>query len=154
MTAAARVTTASKPRRRRSLELARGLAFIHANGVIHRDLKPANLLVSKDCHLCITDFGLSRAHCDFGSDPGAGGAPLDVGDGVEVERRARERASAAEGGGANIAEMTRHVVTRWYNRLRFASGWLVSQFLPSGVRRPAPDATRTISTTAGIARPS
>jgi serine/threonine protein kinase len=41
-------------------QLLRGLRFTHNNGIIHRDLKPANLLVSKDCSLCISDFGLSR----------------------------------------------------------------------------------------------
>lgn len=41
-------------------QLLRGLRFAHNNGIIHRDLKPANLLVTKDCRLRISDFGLSR----------------------------------------------------------------------------------------------
>lgn len=69
-------------------QLLRGLRFAHNYGVIHRDLKPANLLVTKNCDLCISDFGLARQM------PGAPGAPPIV------------------GGGA--ATMTEHVVTRWY----------------------------------------
>ena len=41
-------------------QLLRGLDFAHQYGVIHRDLKPANLLVTKNCDLCISDFGLAR----------------------------------------------------------------------------------------------
>jgi serine/threonine protein kinase len=41
-------------------QLLRGLRFAHNYGVIHRDLKPANLLVTKNCDLCISDFGLAR----------------------------------------------------------------------------------------------
>ena len=33
---------------------------MHEVGIFHRDLKPGNLLVSKDCRLRITDFGLAR----------------------------------------------------------------------------------------------
>ncbi len=41
-------------------QLLRGLRFSHSYGIIHRDLKPANLLVTKNCDLCISDFGLAR----------------------------------------------------------------------------------------------
>jgi serine/threonine protein kinase len=45
-------------------QLLRGLRFAHHYGVIHRDLKPANLLVTKNCDLCISDFGLARQMLD------------------------------------------------------------------------------------------
>lgn len=42
-------------------EIADALGFIHAQGVIYRDLKPENCLISADGHICLTDFGLSKA---------------------------------------------------------------------------------------------
>lgn len=38
-----------------------GVFFLHLNGIIHRDLKPENLLICKDGHLVISDFGLAHA---------------------------------------------------------------------------------------------
>ncbi len=35
------------------------LEFAHANGVLHLDLKPANILVSRDGHVKVADFGVS-----------------------------------------------------------------------------------------------
>jgi serine/threonine protein kinase len=37
-----------------------GLYYLHSHRVIHRDIKPANLLIDRDGHLKICDFGLSR----------------------------------------------------------------------------------------------
>ncbi|EGB05228.1 hypothetical protein AURANDRAFT_31212, partial [Aureococcus anophagefferens] len=69
-------------------QLVRGVIYIHAQGIIHRDLKPGNLLVTRNCELRITDFGL-----------------------------ARQQSAALKGGkddSFDICPMTQHVVTRWY----------------------------------------
>jgi serine/threonine protein kinase len=42
-----------------TLEVARGLEAIHAEGTLHRDLKPQNLLVGRRGEVKITDFGLA-----------------------------------------------------------------------------------------------
>ncbi|XP_066356219.1 probable serine/threonine protein kinase IRE isoform X2 [Miscanthus floridulus] len=41
-------------------ELVLALEYLHSMSVIHRDLKPDNLLISRDGHIKLTDFGLSR----------------------------------------------------------------------------------------------
>ena len=67
-------------------QLLRGVHYLHKHNVIHRDLKPGNLLVTRNCELRITDFGLARLK------------PTREGEGGEEIEEA----------------MTEHVVTRWY----------------------------------------
>ena len=38
-------------------ELGEALAYLHSHKIVHRDLKPENLIVTKDGHLKIIDFG-------------------------------------------------------------------------------------------------
>ncbi|XP_020221346.1 serine/threonine/tyrosine-protein kinase HT1 [Cajanus cajan] len=56
-----------------ALDIARGMEYIHSQGVIHRDLKPENVLLDEDHHLKIADFGIAceEASCDLlADDPG------------------------------------------------------------------------------------
>lgn len=73
-----------------------GAQTLHENGVLHRDLKPGNILVSKNCDVKITDFGLSRyiPHSDRAASPTG-----------QDGRHPIEKAQAL---------MTEYVVTRWY----------------------------------------
>ncbi|ETV95686.1 CMGC/MAPK protein kinase [Aphanomyces invadans] len=71
-------------------QLLSGAKALHENGVLHRDLKPGNILISKNCDVKITDFGLSR-YVPHG------------------------RTSVQQALGKHPSQlMTEYVVTRWY----------------------------------------
>ncbi|KAJ7478681.1 kinase-like domain-containing protein, partial [Mycena galericulata] len=42
-----------------------GLKHLHQLRIIHRDIKPANILISKDGHCVIADYGLSYFKQNF-----------------------------------------------------------------------------------------
>ena len=49
------------------IQVARGLAFAHAKGIVHRDIKPGNLLVDHEGTVRILDMGLARLDGDAAS---------------------------------------------------------------------------------------
>ncbi|KAK4756155.1 hypothetical protein SAY87_006282 [Trapa incisa] len=56
-----------------ALDVARGMDYVHSQGVIHRDLKPENVIIDENFHLKIADFGIACdvTHCDtLADDPG------------------------------------------------------------------------------------
>jgi serine/threonine protein kinase len=87
-----------------SKQLLEGVKAMHSVGILHRDLKPGNLLVSRDCKLRITDFGLARFHCEGEQI----GKLLISSLSVQYDFNGNKLVSA------DAVELTQYVVTRWY----------------------------------------
>mgnify|MGYP002822116461 CR=1 FL=1 len=77
-----------------------GVQALHSVGILHRDLKPGNVLVSRDCRVRITDFGLSRCVAGLAADAA--------------------RADAADDAKNPLTE---YVVTRWYRAPEIMLGY-------------------------------
>lgn len=72
-------------------EILDSIAYMHTKGVIHRDLKPENVLLDRDMHVKITDFGTAKILGNESKPNGtnnasAGDTPGDPTDGFETDR--------------------------------------------------------------------
>jgi hypothetical protein len=59
---------------RYTCEIAKGLAYLHSNGVTHRDLKPENVMVDAGGRSKLIDFGMAKRKADLAAASRATGA--------------------------------------------------------------------------------
>ena len=116
------------------IEVAAALKHAHDIGIVHRDLKPANLMLTRDGHIKLTDFGIAKL---FGSsDMTAVGSVIGTADFMPPEQ--------AEGKGVTVRSDFYSLGSVLYalmaGRAPFA-GKSVPEVLYAVRYSPAPDST-------------
>nr|POF15368.1 serine/threonine-protein kinase ksg1 [Quercus suber] len=67
-------------------EILDSIAYMHSRGVIHRDLKPENVLLDRDMHVKITDFGTAKILPEPKSTGASGETSGNPTDGADLDR--------------------------------------------------------------------
>lgn len=77
------------------LQIARALAYAHRNAVVHRDIKPSNVIVDKEWHVRVVDFGIAMLYRDTHDKPDPQSAGLVMGTEAYMAPEIKNSASRA-----------------------------------------------------------
>jgi protein-disulfide isomerase len=126
-------------------DVAGALDAAHASGLVHRDVKPANVLVGRDGHVFLTDFGLTK---NVASDSGITntGAFLGTVDYMAPEQIAGERIDGQADVYA-LAAVLFHALTGhvpYPSRTHMAKLYAHTHLPPPSIVEFAPDVPRSL----------
>ena len=78
------------------LQVSRALSYAHRNGVIHRDIKPGNIIVDRDWHVRVVDFGIAMLYGEQqGRAVSGGDSQIIMGTDTYMAPEAKRNASTA-----------------------------------------------------------
>ena len=90
-----------------ALDVAKGMAYLHAKGVVHRDLKPGNVLLTEHWVAKVADFGtaLSKYHYAGEAEGPVGTPPYMAPEAIALTSGAKEKPTDVWSFGCLLAHM-------------------------------------------------